>query len=305
MKLSPLFWPIQLKGSAIYILDETKLPNKLTYIKASNYQQACKAIKEMKTRAVGQVLLVMYTLLLSVRQGKDLRKVSQAINAVRPTLAFKVLTDMVLKWQRQEMPLEKSILGFLECLKYARIKQAQEASRLFSNGDVILTHCNVSGLLPLVAEFCKKEGKKISFFVTETRPYLQGSRLTAWELCRAGVNTTIITDNMVASVMSQGKVNKVIVGADHLALNGDIANKVGTYGIAVAARHFKIPFYVLCPPPSRAESGEKIKIEIRTDKEMLEFAGRRIAPVGVKGYYPAFDITPKELITKHIYLNLR
>jgi methylthioribose-1-phosphate isomerase len=110
---------------------------------------------------------------------------------------------------------------------------------------------------------------------------------------------------MVASVMSQGKVNKVIVGADHLALNGDIANKVGTYGIAVAARHFKIPFYVLCPPPSRAESGEKIKIEIRTDKEMLEFAGRRIAPVGVKGYYPAFDITPKELITKHIYLNLR
>jgi methylthioribose-1-phosphate isomerase len=305
MKLSPLFWPIQLKGSAIYILDETKLPNKLTYIKASNYQQACKAIKEMKTRAVGQVLLVMYTLLLSVRQGKDLRKVSQAINAVRPTLAFKVLTDMVLKWQRQEMPLEKSILGFLEGLKYARIKQAQEASRLFSNGDVILTHCNVSGLLPLVAEFCKKEGKKISFFVTETRPYLQGSRLTAWELCRAGVNTTIITDNMVASVMSQGKVNKVIVGADHLALNGDIANKVGTYGIAVAARHFKIPFYVLCPPPSRAESGEKIKIEIRTDKEMLEFAGRRIAPVGVKGYYPAFDITPKELITKHIYLNLR
>jgi len=211
----------------------------------------------------------------------------------------------VLKWQRQEMPLEKSILGFLEGLKYARIKQAQEASRLFSNGDVILTHCNVSGLLPLVAEFCKKEGKKISFFVTETRPYLQGSRLTAWELCRAGVNTTIITDNMVASVMSQGKVNKVIVGADHLALNGDIANKVGTYGIAVAARHFKIPFYVLCPPPSRAESGEKIKIEIRTDKEMLEFAGRRIAPVGVKGYYPAFDITPKELITKHIYLNLR
>jgi methylthioribose-1-phosphate isomerase len=110
---------------------------------------------------------------------------------------------------------------------------------------------------------------------------------------------------MIGSVMSQGKIDKVIVGADHLALNGDIANKVGTYGIAVAAKYFKIPFYVLCPPPSSIKSGKDIKIEMRPDKEMLEFAGTRIAPQGVKGYYPAFDITPNALITKHIYMDIK
>jgi methylthioribose-1-phosphate isomerase len=133
---------------------------------------------------------------------------------------------------------------------------------------------------------------------------MQGSRLTAWELKRAGFDVTLITDNMVASVMAQRKVDKVIVGADHLARNGDIANKIGTYGIAVLARHFKIPFYVLCPPASNLKSGKDIKIEVRPDKEMLEYRGLRLAPEGVKGYYPAFDVTPAGLITRHIHLEI-
>ena len=307
MKYSPLFWPIQLKNKTIYILDETLLPHKLSYIKARNYQEACRAIKEMKTRAVGQVLLVMYIFLQLIKQGKqkDLTKAVKAINATRPTLSFKFLTDMVLGWAKSGAPLEKCILGFLEGLKYSRIKQAEEVSKLIQDGDVILTHCNISGLMPLIGEFCRRQDKKISFFATETRPYLQGSRLTAWELKRAGLDVTIITDNMVAAVMSLGKVNKVIVGADHLAQNGDIANKVGTYGIAVLARHFKIPFYVLCPPASQLKSGKDIKIEIRPDKEILEYQGLCLAPKGVKGYYPAFDVTPDKLITKHIYLNIK
>ncbi len=311
MKFSPLFWPIQLKGNIIYILDETLLPQKVKYIKAKNYQWACKAIREMKTRAVGQVLLVMYTFLLAARQNKGdknlpivLNKAAQAINASRPTLPFKVLTDMVLGWAQSGAPLEKCILGFLEALKNGRIKQAQEAARLLKNGDVILTHCNVSGLMPLIGKFARKQNKKISFFVTETRPYLQGSRLTAWELQKAGLPATIITDNMVAEVMSEGKISKVIVGADNLACNGDIANKIGTYQIAILAKHFKIPFYVLCPPASRAKSGKCIKIEIRPDKELLEYRGIRLAPYGAKAYYPAFDITPRNLITKHIYLEV-
>jgi len=305
MKFSPLFWPIQLKGNIIYILDETLLPQKCVYIKAKNYKDACKAIKEMKTRAVGQVLLVMYIFLQAIKQKKNLAVVAKAINATRPTLSFKTLTDMVLGWQKSRAPLEKCIYGFLEGLKYSRIKQAEEAAKLLKNGDCILTHCNVSGLLPLIAEIALKQGKRVSFFATETRPYMQGSRLTAWELQRAGFDVTIITDGMVAAVMSQGKVNKVIVGADHLALNGDIANKIGTYAIAVLARYFNIPFYVLCPPASGLASGRDIKIEIRPDKEMLEYQGLKLAPKGVKGYYPAFDITPKGLITKHIHLEIK
>ncbi len=305
MKFSPLFWPVQLKGNLIYILDETKLPFKLNRIKARNYKEAYKAIKEMKTRAVGQVLLVMYIFLQAIAQKKDLRVVANAINATRPTLSFKFLTDMVLGWQKGKAPLEKCIYGFLEGLKYARIKQAEEAAKLLKNGDSILTHCNVSGLLPLIAGIALKQGKKIKFFATETRPYMQGSRLTAWELKRAGVDVTLITDGMVASVMSQGKVNKVMLGADHLALNGDIANKIGTYAIAVTAKYFKIPFYVLCPPASGTKTGSDIKIEVRPDKEMLEYEGLRLAPAGAKGYYPAFDVTPNELITKHIYMEIK
>jgi len=304
MKFSPLFWPIQLKGNTIYILDETRLPQKLIYIKAKNYLEACAAIKQMKTRAVGQVLLVMYTFILSKRQNKNLTKVAAAINATRPTLSFKFLTEMVLGMEESGAPLEKSILGFLEMLKSKRIQQARDAADLLKNQDVILTHCNVSGLMPLIAQFAKEQGKTISFYVTETRPYLQGSRLTAWEIMRAGFDVTIITDNMVAYLLSLGKVTKVIVGADHLTLNGDIANKIGTYQIAVVAKYFKIPFYVLCPPASKLKSGKDIKIEIRPPDELKIYQGLYLAPKEVKAYYPAFDVTPAKLITKHIYLKV-
>ncbi len=311
MKLSPLFSPIRSKGGTIYILDETALPQKLTYIKANDYRQACRAIKEMKTRAVGQVMLVFHTFLLEIKKNKHkkniipiLERIAAAINKSRPTLSFKMLTDMVLGWAKSGAPLEKNILGFLEMLKNKRISQAEEASKLIKDGDVILTHCNVSGLMPLIGEFCRRQNKRVSFFVTETRPYLQGSRLTAWELKQAGFDITLITDSMAAIVMAKKKVNKVIVGADHLAQNGDIANKIGTYHIAVLAKHFKLPFYVLCPPPSNTKTGKDINIEIRPDKELLEYHGVRLAPYGVKGYYPAFDVTPNNLITKHIYLEL-
>jgi len=311
MGFSPLFWPIEYRNGAVYILDETLLPHKVRYIKAGNYAQACKAIREMKTRAVGQVILVFYIFLMVLNRNKGkkdilplLKKVAEEINATRPTLSFKYLTDMVLGWASSGAPLEKSILGFLEALKNSRLKQAEQAARLLNDRDVVLTHCNVSGLLPLVAGFCRKENKEISFFATETRPYLQGSRLTAWELSEAGIGVTVIADNMVAQVMQEGKVNKVIVGADHLAQNGDIANKIGTYQIAILAKRFNIPFYVLCPPASRLATGKDIRIEVRPDKELLEYQGIKLAPKGVKGYYPAFDVTPAELITKHIYLEI-
>ncbi|MEW6101117.1 MAG: S-methyl-5-thioribose-1-phosphate isomerase [Candidatus Omnitrophota bacterium] len=311
MKFSPLFWPVQLKKDVIYVLDETKLPHRLTYIKIKNYQEAVRAIKEMKTRAVGQVLLVMYTLLLTFRKNQNkknlssqLKKSASALNSSRPTLSFRFLTNMVLGWHKQGVPLEEKILCFLETLKVKRIQQAEEASKLIKSKDVILTHCNVSGLMPLIGEFCRKQNKRVSFFVTETRPYLQGSRLTAWELKRDNFDVTVITDNMAAFAIERKKINKIIVGADNLAQNGDIANKVGTYQLAVLAKHFKVPFYCLCPPASGAKTGKEIKIEIRPEKELLEYEGLQLAPKGVRAYYPAFDITPRTLITKHIPLRI-
>jgi len=311
LNFSPLFWPIKFKGEAIYILDETLLPQKVKYIKAKTYKQACLAIKEMKTRAVGQVILVMYIFLLVINQNKSsknlgpkLKKVAKAINQTRPTLSFKYLTNLVLGWFNKGLPLDKCINSFLDALQNKRIDQARAVSKLIKSKDVILTHCNISGLMPLIGEFCQRANKKVSFITTETRPYLQGSRLTAWELNQKGFDVTIITDNMVSQVMHDKKVNKVIVGADNLAQNGDIANKIGTYQIAVLAKHFKIPFYVICPPASNAKTGEDIKIEIRPDKELLFYKGISLAPRGVRGFYPAFDITPSRLITKHIYLGV-
>ena len=295
MEFSPLFWPVELKGETISVLDETKLPQRLVYLKIKNYQEACQAIKSMKTRAIGQVLLVFYTFLLHVRRIKEEKKllptlslIAKNLNATRPTLPFKFLTDMVLGWGSEPSRVEKNIKGFLELLKAKRIEQAKEASELFEDGDVILTHCNVSGLLPLIGAFCRKQKKHISFFTTETRPYFQGSRLTAWELQRAGFNVTIIPDSAVAQILAEGLVNKVITGADQLARNGDIANKIGTYQIALLARNFKIPFYVLAPPPSNAKTGKDITIEIRPDKELLNHCRPKDCPKGSKRLLPRF-----------------
>ena len=321
MRESPLFWPIKLKGNVIYCLDETVLPKKLIYLKAKTLSQAVDLIKTMKTRAFGQVLMVYNIFLLTLKENRNLKPQKQIenlknaalkINKSRPTFPFSFFTHMILSWADRARKEKKDIFvftkdrieKFLINLREKRLEQAEKMSCFVKDGDSILTHCNVSGSLVLAAEFCRKQNKKIKIFTTETRPYLQGARLTAWELQRSGFDVTIIPDNAVALVMSSELVNLVVVGADQMAQNGDIANKIGTYQIALLARHFKIPFYVFAPPPSKAKTKNDIKIEIRPEKELLEFDGKRIAPPKTKGFYPAFDITPNNLITKHITLDL-
>lgn len=312
MNYSPLFWPVQVRGKTLYVLDETLLPQKTSYIRIRNYKDACRVIRQMKTRAVGQILVVMYTFLITSQRHRGekhivpvLSKAALALNATRPTLPFKTLTDMVMGWARAGLPVEKAITGFLEMLKAQRTQQARDVADALQDGDCILTHCNVSGLMPLIGEFCRAKGKRVSFYVTETRPYLQGLRLTAWELMRAGFDTTVITDSSVAAVMKSGAVSKVIVGADHRAQNGDIANKIGTYQIAILARQFHIPFFVLCPPASKAQTGKDIRIEVRPGKELLQYYRSNLARPGTKFYYPAFDVTPSQLITRHFDLELK
>jgi methylthioribose-1-phosphate isomerase len=186
-------------------------------------------------------------------------------------------------------------------------KMAGHGARLIKNGDVILTHCNAGALATAdygtalgVLYRAKENGRKFRVYADETRPLLQGARLTTWELMHEGIDVTLICDNMAAHVMGLGKVTKVIVGADRITRNGDAANKIGTYGVAVLAKYHKIPFYVVAPVSTidfNMSHGRHIPIEERRSDEITAMQGRMLAPKGVKTYCPAFDVTPAALIT--------
>ncbi|MFH1692272.1 MAG: S-methyl-5-thioribose-1-phosphate isomerase [Candidatus Omnitrophota bacterium] len=320
MKESVLFWPVQLKGQALYILDETKIPQSVVYLKASSYKGAIKAVVDMKTRAFGQFLTVCYAFMLEVKKSKlkskeelmkHLETVAKAFNESRPTFPFEEVTGMVLGFARKvyESPDFKSAFlglmdGFLEGgIRRERYERARRAAELIKDGDAVLTHCHVSGEMALIGEFCRKTNKKIKFFATETRPYFQGSRLTAWELKRQGLDVTLVADNAVGKLLSDGDIDCVIVGSDRSAANGDFANKIGTYQIALLAKYFHVPFYVLTQPSKKLKSGSDIPVEIRRDEEILCFRGKNLAGKNVKAYYPGFDVVPAELVTKHISIN--
>jgi len=240
-----------------------------------------------------------------------LRKVAGAFNRSRPTFPFEEVTSLVLGFARKvyDSPTFKEdflgmMEGFLEKgIRQERYRRAQAASRLIEDGDAVLTHCHVSGEMALIGEFCRQDKKRVRFYATETRPYLQGSRLTAWELKKAGLDVTLVPDNAVAKLMSDGEVDRVIVGSDRSAANGDFANKIGTYQIALLSRYFHIPFYVLAQPSAKLKSGKDIPIEIRDEDEVLEYEGRRLAPAGARAYYPGFDIVENALVTEHIAIN--
>ena len=180
-------------------------------------------------------------------------------------------------------------------------------SELIQDGWTVLTHCNAgalatagmgTALAPIYA--ATEKGKKVAVYADETRPLLQGARLTAWELSQAGIDVTLITDNMMPRVMFEGRIDAVFVGSDRIARNGDVCNKIGTYGVALSAREHGVPFYVVAPLSTfdpAIDSGAEIPIEERADEEVTEGFGKRTAPDGVKVYSPAFDVTPAALVT--------
>jgi methylthioribose-1-phosphate isomerase len=186
-------------------------------------------------------------------------------------------------------------------------KIGKNGAKLLKDGDVVLTHCNAGALATVdygtalgVIRSAWREGKRIKVIVTETRPLLQGARLTAWELKRDGIPTTLVVDSAVGYMMAKGEVTKVLVGADRIAANGDAANKIGTYTIAVLAKEHHVPFYVVAPTTSidmNTPTGEKIPIEYRAPQEVQFIQGKRISPKGVKVLNPAFDVTPARFIT--------
>lgn len=316
--MPPLARSSYIRGDVVYILDETKLPHQLYYIESRDYRRSVWAIREMKTRAGGQTLTIVNTMVLELRKNSHLEgrkllkymaKVAQALGKARPTAPLLGIAMKVYEWIERACNeggdivkvVEEEASKFLETIFENKLAFARHAANIIDDGFTVLTHCNISGGMVLVARECKRQGKNVKYIVTETRPYLQGSRLTAWELSVEGFNVTLIPDHMVANIISRGVVDLVIVGCDRCARNGDIANKIGTFQIALACFEYNIPFYVWVTSLDYSiPTGKNIPIERRSENEMIYYNGQRLYCNGVKAYYPAFDITPAKYISGFI-----
>ncbi len=312
---SPLFWPAYLKDNVLWVLDETLIPHKIKYIPVKNVDGAVEVIRSMKTRAFGQFLVVLNTFLLELRPKGDLlthvQQVAIALNNSRPTFPFAEVTSIITGSAQKaaanggdvKTAITKTVAGFLQGIRQRRLERISQLSSQLNDGDSILTHCNVSGELAMAASQAIARHQRIKVYATETRPYLQGGKLTAWELSKAKVPVTVIPDNAIGALMADRMVNKVVIGSDRSAANGDIANKIGSYQIAVLAREFNLPLIVLTQPSTKLKSGADIPVELRDPKELLEIDGKRLVPRGVQGFYPGFDIVPHSYITKAIAIN--
>lgn len=321
---------IEWKNGKVRLIDQTLLPNELKYIEYENVDEVWQAIKVLKVRgapaigiagALGTVLGIQNSDAKNFEQFNDeLQKVTSYLATSRPTAvnlfwALDRMKAVASANKDKDIPTLKGIL--LE--EAQRIIDEDKAicraigkygAELIKDGDTILTHCNAGGLATAdygtalaVIFTAVEQGKRIKVFADETRPLLQGARLTAWELMQAGIDVTLICDNMAGQVMKEGKINCVIVGADRISANGDTANKIGTYSVAILAKEHKIPFYVAAPTSTfdmSLSNGDLIPIEQRQPEEITEGFGKRIAPKGVKVYNPAFDVTPSRLIDAFI-----
>jgi len=316
---------IEWLGDRVKVLDQTKLPQKEVYLETSRYQDVASAIAGLKIRgapAIGVaggygVALGALKIKAKARDDflKKLRPITRAIATTRPTAR-----NLFRALERMQKAAESA--KDIEQIKTALVNEAvrihaeeAEATRrlsqlgagLIEDGFTVLTHCNTGALATAgygtalgVIIKAREQGKRLKVIATETRPLLQGARITAWELKRAKIPFTLITDSMAGYFMSRGEVSCVIVGADRIASNGDTANKIGTYTLAVLAKENNIPFYVAAPTTTidmTLASGDEIPIEERSPEEVTRIQGVAIAPAGVKAANPAFDVTPHRYIT--------
>jgi len=325
MPIATIEWVGGLGGHA-RLIDQTLLPNELKYIDCEDAATMWNAIKRLAVRGAPAIgIAAALGTVLGVRGSKasdfdefraELGHVTDHLASSRPTAVnlFWALDRMTRTAERNSaLPVDKikevlldEALDIIEEDKSVCRKIGLNGAGLIADGATILTHCNAGGLATadygtaLAVIFAAHEGgKRISVYADETRPLLQGARLTTWELMQAGIDVTLICDNMAGLVMKQGKVDCVIVGADRIAANGDTANKIGTYSVAVLAKAHRVPFYVAAPLSTfdlSLPSGDRIPIEERGADEVTQGFGRRIAPEGVKTYCPAFDVTPAKYI---------
>jgi len=292
---SPLLFPVKFENNTIFVLDETALPFKEEYIQVSDLDKALWVLKEMKTRSLGQVLLFFYCCILFKEMDCD--QLAERFKPKRPTFDFSMLAKIVKEQVKRGISVEVAVDNFVLGFDLLRRKRAQRLAAVLPDAGGIATICNVNGELIYLYEELKKLGKEAVFYVSETRPYLQGTRLTFWELRRNAVPCKLICDSQVASLMKLGMVKAVVTGADRASTQGDIINKIGTYAMARLARYFHLPVYVLTQFP-RAIDIRKITIEERPQEEI--FMGLDGEGTWPEALYPSFDITPSEFISSRI-----
>jgi len=310
----------------VRFIDQTKLPNEEVYLLCKTHQQVADAIRNMVVRgapAIGVAAAMGIALGARDSKAEDLAEFRKDFDHICETQRVTRPTAVNLFWAIQRMREKFEALAHLplQQIKDGVVREAQAMylediaanQAMGKNGSVlmpasggVLTHCNAGALATAgygtalgVIRAAVEAGKKISVFVDETRPFLQGSRLTAWELMHDGIPTTLISDNMAGHMMKLGKIQAVVVGADRIAANGDTANKIGTYTVAILAKEHGIPFYVAAPWSTvdmKTKHGDEIPIEERSSQEVTHIHGKAIAPNGVTVAHPAFDVTPHKYI---------
>lgn len=308
---------VYLEDGKLVIIDRRKLPRSIEKVLCSNSDEVAKAIENMAVQGAGDIAITAgYGLYMAAcnaerDNAKDvdhaLQKASGRLRATRPTgFHLAALQNKLLSAIQKEGGKRRHSEVILDSLKRMLEKQravsqdtGRHAEPLLSSGDRIMTHCFAGAGLLYMLQYARDNGKDIKVICTETRPYLQGARLTAWSISSMGFDTTLITDNMAAHCMSKGLVQKVFTAADRIAMDGVAANKVGTLQLAICAKHYQIPFYILAygGADRNTAKGADIPIEERDPQEVLQFQGMPITGPQVSAYYPSFDLTPPELIT--------
>ncbi len=297
---SPLLFPVRLADNTILVLDETALPFKEEYIKVTTLAQAQEVLGGMKTRSLGQVLLFFYSCVLFHREAKA-EAIAASFQKIRPTFDFMMLASIVSGSVGPALALKDVVHGFVQGFDAARRHRARYLASILPAPANILTICNINGELLYLYDELQKANKAGIFYLCETRPYLQGTRLTFWELHKNKVPAKVICDNQAARVMREGLVNCVVTGADRATTKGDVINKIGTYALARLAKHFGIPFYPLTQYP-RDIDVDTIAIEERPPQEAFMFLMGDL--VQYEAVYPAFDVTRAEFVTKPIVMEM-
>jgi methylthioribose-1-phosphate isomerase len=299
--------PIQWNGGALILLDQRRLPREIIHVRCRTVDDVADAIRSMIVRGAPAIgVCAAFGLVLAARDGRDLHEAAALLRATRPTavnLGWAI--DRMLRTRHDALESEAMAI-FEEDLEGNR-RIGRYGRELLGKRATVLTHCNAGALATAgygtalgVIRAAVEEGKTIAVFADETRPYLQGARLTAWELMQDGIDVTLITDNMAGHFFQQSTFDAVLVGADRIAANGDAANKIGTYTLAVLASAHRVPFYVAAPLSTidlACASGADIPIEERSADEVIAIGNVRVAPDGVTVRHPAFDVTPAALIT--------
>jgi len=313
---------IEWTPDGVIMIDQTRLPQEVVFVTCRNYVEVADAIRNMIIRGAPAIgVAAAMGVALGALQSSDLQRdmpiICDTLAKTRPTAVnlFWAIDRMKQVYAEMQGSDPKEIRSRL--VKEAQLVREEDlaineqigqyGAPLVPDGKTVLTHCNAGALATAgfgtalgVVRAAVREGKKIDVFADETRPFLQGARLTAWELQRDGIQTTLITDNMAGHFLKSGRIGCVVVGADRIAANGDVANKVGTYGLAVLAKENGVPFYVAAPISTldlTLSSGDAIPIEERAGKEVTHIGGIQIAPEGIAVANPAFDVTPNRYVS--------